>query len=220
MHSVARVGGRAGGRDEDGRVSVSVLVLAAGSSTRLGQRKQLLAYGEATLLDHVLETARGCEPQQLLCVIPADAPEIRERVSFAGVEVVENPHAGEGCSSSIAVALPRVSRSCDPLVLLLADQPGVTAGTVHTLLGGRGQAPLAACIYENGRGHPLAFARSAFAELAALHGDKGVWKLLDRRADLLREVPVSGLIPPDIDTWDDYRSVNDSAARRPAIGER
>jgi molybdenum cofactor cytidylyltransferase len=93
------------------------------------------------------------------------------------------------------------------LVLLLGDQPGVTPATVRALLDGRGDAPLAVCRYDDGRGHPFAFARSVFGELGALHGDKGVWKLLDRHGDAVAEVPVAGPVPPDVDTWDDYEAV-------------
>ena len=71
---------------------------------------------------------------------------------------------------------------------------------------GRGDAPLAVCRYDDGRGHPFAFARSIFGELAALHGDKGVWKLLDRAGDAVAEVRVPGDIPPDVDTWEDYEA--------------
>ena len=83
----------------------------------------------------------------------------------------------------------------DVLVLMLGDQPGVTADTVAALLAGRGDAPLAVCRYDDGRGHPLAFSRGMFEALSNLHGDKGVWKLLDRRADDVVDVPVAGPIP-------------------------
>ena len=79
--------------------------------------------------------------------------------------------------------------------------------SVRALLAGRGDAPYAACAYEDGRGHPLAFARSTFDDLSALHGDKGVWKLLDRHADQVVDVPTSGPIPRDVDTDADYRAV-------------
>jgi molybdenum cofactor cytidylyltransferase len=121
--------------------------------------------------------------------------------------VVENQSFGEGCSSSIAAALTSVDPRADVLLLMLGDQPGVTAATVRTLIGRRGEAKLAACAYEDGRGHPLAFARSTFDELAALHGDKGVWKLLDRHAEAVVDVPVPGRIPRDIDTDEDYRAL-------------
>jgi molybdenum cofactor cytidylyltransferase len=90
---------------------------------------------------------------------------------------------------------------------MLGDQPGVTPATVDALLAGRGGAPLAVCRYEDGRGHPLAFARPVFGALESLHGDKGVWKLLDRRADDVVDVPVVGPIPRDVDTEEDYAAV-------------
>ena len=93
------------------------------------------------------------------------------------------------------------------LVLLLGDQPGVTPGTVAALLAGRGKAPLAVCRYDDGRGHPFAFGRAVFGELAALHGDKAVWKLLDRRPHAVVDVPVPGAVPRDVDTWADYEAV-------------
>jgi molybdenum cofactor cytidylyltransferase len=186
---------------------VTGLVLAAGGSRRLGRPKQLLPYGDATLLDHTLAVARACDLDQLVCVLGGAADEVRAAVDLRGAEVVENRDFGEGCSSSIAAALGAVAPATDVLVLLLGDQPGVTPATVAALLGGRGDAPLAACRYDDGRGHPLAFARSTFADLAALHGDKGVWKLLDRRAADVADVPVPGTIPLDVDTWEDYEAV-------------
>jgi molybdenum cofactor cytidylyltransferase len=186
---------------------VTGLVLAAGGSRRLGAPKQLLPYEDRTLLDHVLDTARACRFDQLICVIGGSAEEVRARVELAGVEVVENPSFGEGCSSSIAAALNAVDPRAEVLVLMLGDQPGVTPQTVGALIAGRADAPLAACAYDDGRGHPLAFARAMFAELRQLHGDKGVWKLLDRHDVDVADVPVAGPIPRDVDTVDDYRAL-------------
>lgn len=186
---------------------VTGLVLAAGGSARLGRPKQLLPYGEATVLDQVLDTARACRFDQLMCVIGRSADEIRRRVDLDGTDVVENQSFGDGCSSSIATALDALDPRTAVLVLMLGDQPGVAAETVAALLAGRGDSPLAACVYEDGRGHPLAFARAMFDELRALHGDKGVWKLLDRHADEVVDVPVAGAIPRDVDTEADYRAL-------------
>lgn len=210
MHAVARVGGHA---ERGGALSVTGLVLAAGGSRRLGRPKQLLPYGSATLLDHVLDTARACPFDQRLCVIGGGADDVRAGVRLDDVEVVENLDFGEGCSSSIAAALGAVDPGCSVLVLMLGDQPGVTAESVSALLAGRGEAPIAACGYANGRGHPLAFSRSLFGELASLHGDKGVWKLLDRHGATAVDVPVDGRIPLDVDTLEDYEAVLAEAAR-------
>jgi molybdenum cofactor cytidylyltransferase len=183
------------------------LVLGAGGSKRLGRPKQLLPYAGGTLLGHVVGVARACPFDQLVVAIGGAAGAVRAGVDLRGAEVVVNEAYGEGCSSSIAAALAAVDPRCDVLVLMLGDQPGVTADTVGALLAGRGNAPLAVCRYDDGRGHPIAFARSVFGELARLHGDKGVWRLLDQRGDEVAEVSVAGSIPRDVDSEDDYRAV-------------
>jgi molybdenum cofactor cytidylyltransferase len=183
------------------------LVLGAGGSERLGRPKQLLPLGDGTLLGHVVGVARACAFDQLVVAIGGAADEVRAHVDLSGADVVVNDAYGEGCSSSIAAALRVVEERCDVLVLMLGDQPGVTSETVAALLAGRGDAPLAVCRYDDGRGHPIAFGRSVFGALAELHGDKGVWRLLDAAGGDVAEVPVAGPVPLDVDTAEDYEAV-------------
>jgi molybdenum cofactor cytidylyltransferase len=190
---------------------VTGLVLGAGGSKRLGRPKQLLPYGDGTLLGHVVETARACGFDQTIVALGGAADEVRAAVDLEGAEVVLNDAYGEGCSSSIAAALAVVHPRCDVLVLMLGDQPGVTADSVGKLLAALGGAPLAVCRYDDRRGHPIAFARGVFPALAELHGDKGVWRLLDQRSADAVEVAIAGRVPLDVDTPEDYRAVLDAA---------
>ncbi len=186
---------------------VTGLVLGAGGSSRLGRPKQLLPYGDATLLDHTVATARACHFDQIVVPLGGAAEDVRTTVDLSGVDVVVNYAFGKGCSSSIAAAVGTIDPRCETLVLMLGDQPGVTPDTVRALLEGRGDAPLAVCRYDDGRGHPLAFDRSVFDELTTLHGDKGVWRLLDERASEVVEVRLPGAVPLDVDTPEDYEAV-------------
>jgi molybdenum cofactor cytidylyltransferase len=186
---------------------VTGLVLAAGGSSRLGRPKQLLPYGDGTLLEHVVKTACSSPIDQLIVAVGGSAADVLASMDLRGAEVVVNESYGDGCSSSIAAALPLVDPAADVLVLMLGDQPGVTAATVCGLVQGSAGSPVGVCRYADGRGHPFAFSRSVFPELAELHGDKGIWKLLERRPEMVTEVPMAGTVPPDVDTWEDYEAL-------------
>ena len=185
---------------------VAVLVLAAGGSRRLGRPKQLLDYRGATLLDATLATAREAGTAQVVVALGGAADEVIERVDLAGTEVVLNPDFGDGCATSIRTALTHVRDDAAGVVLLLGDQPGVTAAAVLALVAGSGGHRVGVCAYDDAPGHPLWFDRSMFATLSGLHGDKAVWKLVEAGDDVVR-VPVAGPVPPDVDTWEDYQAL-------------
>ena len=186
---------------------VAGLVLAAGGSKRLGRPKQLLPFGTATLLDHMVATARGCAFDQLLIAIGGAADEVRAQVDLSGADVVVNDGYGQGCSSSIAAAMDALDPRARLLVLLLGDQPGVTSGTVAALLAGAATPTSRVCRYDDGLGHPFCFSRRLFETLRGLHGDKAMWKLVAAGGDDVARVPVSGPVPIDVDTWADYEAV-------------
>lgn len=185
-------------------MTTALLVLAAGRSARLGRPKQLLPFRGRPLLDAALTVARGCPADQRLVALGGAADDVRAAVDLDGFEVVVNAAYGTGCSSSIAAAVPALAPGTDVVVLLLGDQPGVTTDAVRLLLDGRGEASLAVCRYDDGIGHPFAFGRAVLPDLARLHGDKAVWKLLEQRAADVVEVRVPGPVPLDVDTQDDY----------------
>ena len=185
---------------------VTGLVLAAGASRRLGEPKQLLAYRGRTLLDATLSAARACGFGQLLVTLGAAGAQVRSTVDLGNAEVVENPEYSTGCSSSIAAALRSVDSRADGLVLLLGDQPGIKPSDVARLTADA-KGSMAVCRYDDGLGHPMWFRRDMFTELSRLHGDKAVWRLLHSGQYEVRELPVEGAVPVDVDTWQDYEAL-------------
>lgn len=186
---------------------VTVLVLAAGSSQRLGRPKQLLPYRGTTLLDTTLNLARTCGLDQVMVTLGGAGDDVRATVDLSDVVVVDNPDFGAGCGSSIAAAVDVLDERTDGIVLLLGDQPGVSAATVRRLVETAASSPLGVCRYADARGHPFWFGREVFGELRALHGDKAVWKLLESGRYPVIEVDAEGLVPLDVDTWDDYQAL-------------
>ena len=185
---------------------VAAVVLAAGSSRRLGRPKQLLPYRGATLLDATLAVARSAGLEQVVLALGAAADEVRGSADLTGVDVVLNPDFGDGCATSIRTALGRVRDDAVGVVLLLGDQPGVTAAAIAALVAQAGDHDVGVCAYDDGPGHPLWFHRRMFDTLTGLHGDKAVWRLVDTGDDV-EQVRARGSIPRDVDTWADYQAL-------------
>ena len=192
---------------------VTGLVLAAGGSRRLGAPKQLLPYQGGTILGATLETARNCGFDQLIVTLGGASAQVHERIDLDGLRVVENPEFGTGCSSSIVSALEVVDPRSDGIVLMLGDQPGLARASVARLIAEGRASPIAVCRYSDGIGHPFWLSRDIFGDLTRLQGDKGIWKLIESNRFPVAEIPVDGTVPLDVDTWDDYERLLDSATR-------
>ncbi|WP_431971974.1 nucleotidyltransferase family protein [Nocardia sp. bgisy134] len=190
---------------------VTGVVLAAGSSRRLGTAKQVLPYRDTTVLGATLDVVRSCALDQIIVTLGGAAEAVRRQVDLTGVEVVMADDFGSGCSSSLRSALSAVHPRAAGIVLMLGDQPGLSAATVDRLVAeGTTAAPITVCRYRDGVGHPFWLNRSTFGELARLHGDKAVWKLIESGRVAVSRLDVDAPAPLDVDTWDDYERLRAS----------
>jgi molybdenum cofactor cytidylyltransferase len=189
---------------------VSGLVLAAGTSSRLGEKtKQLLPWKGTTLVEWVIRQAEASPLDEVLVVVGHKADELRSQVKLTRARFVEAPGFHEGCTASIRSGLEAMDSRVEAAVFILGDQPGIESGTIAAVVDfwRRTRAPAVRVSYSGRPGHPLLFAKSLFEELKALHGDKGVWKLLDRHREWVKEIETDQAYPGDINTWEDYVKV-------------
>jgi molybdenum cofactor cytidylyltransferase len=194
---------------------VTGIVLAAGSSRRLGTPKQVLPYRDTTVLGATLDVARAAGFDQLIVTLGGAADAVRDAVPLDGADVVvvdDSGDFGTGCSASLRVALQRVDPQAAGIVLMLGDQPRMGPATVRRMVTQGPAADIMVCRYADGIGHPFWFSRSVFGELSQLHGDKGIWKLVESGRHPVRELAVDGPVPLDVDTWDDYRRLLESVS--------
>ena len=75
------------------------------------------------------------------------------------------------------------------------------------------RAPIAVRRYADGIGHPFWLGRKVFSEVAELHGDKGVWRMVESGSYEVRRIPIDDVLPLDVDTWDDYERLLATVAR-------
>ncbi len=185
--------------------AVTAVVLAAGSSRRLGSPKQLLPYRNTTLLDATLAAVRRCGLSQNIVTLGGAVRSVREAVDLTGFDVVQVEDFGTGCAASLRSALPLVRHDAAGIVLALGDQPELSVRAVRALLAVRDRAPIVVCHYRDGDGHPFWLGRSVFADLAVMHGDKAVWKLVESGRVAVHRLDIDADAPLDVDTWDDYQ---------------
>jgi len=179
----------------------SVLIPAAGASTRLGQAKQLLRHGKHTLIRHAIEAALCCGPAEIIVITGARETEIRQAAGDARVRWVHNPRWREGLGVSIASGVCAIAPDSDAALILLCDQWRIGPGDLQALLAAWRAAPGRIAAAQAG-GHftpPVIFPAAWFDALRRLTGDKGARGLLESDPGLVTAVPLENAAY-DLDT--------------------
>ncbi len=184
-------------------MKTGVILLAAGSSSRLGRPKQLINYQGKTLLQHSIEAARHSAADDLIVVLGSNADLIQTHIESKEVSVLVHAHWKDGMSSSMQCGLRHLieTRQVDQVVLMLCDQPFVHQGLLDQLMldkqtSGKG---IIACSYAGTVGVPALFDQKYFSELLALKGTEGAKKvILNHQEDtFLVDFPLGAV---DLDT--------------------
>ena len=189
-------------------MSSAGLVLAAGSSRRMGRPKQLLPVEGRPLLEGVVAAANASSLDEVVVVLGESALEIREGVDLGRARVVYNPEHLEGLGSSIRAGLASLDQGVDRVMVILGDQPAVDAELFDSLLRLQADSglPSAAVLFGDLLHPPVVLDRSLFSDLALLQGDVGCRALIRGRPELVAALParISRKHPIDIDTAEDY----------------
>jgi molybdenum cofactor cytidylyltransferase len=169
------------------------VILAAGSSSRLGQPKQLLLYENRPLVTRAAEAALAAGASPVIVVLGAHAEKIRTALAGLPILIVENPAWSEGMASSLRSGLaalesaspdnPATSGPVPGAVLLaLCDQPHFSASSIERLTSALTSTPgatIAATQHSSaGGGVPAIFARTHFPALHALRGPEGARRII------------------------------------------
>ncbi len=188
---------------------VGGVVLAAGSSSRMGgTQKLLLEFDGRPMVRHAVEAASEGGCHQIVVVYASD--DIKQALD-GHAELVHNPEARAGMSTSLRAGLNALRPDMEAALIMLGDQPLVGSRSVSTLLRSwrrEGSRPAVAMAGgDKARWTPpVVLSRELWPELEALEGDSGARQLLERHPELLDVVPAQGR-PDDIDTADDYAKI-------------
>jgi len=192
---------------------IAAVVLAAGSSTRMGRPKQTLAVHGKPMLQKVLDTLRESKVDAVVVVLGSRAREVERSLKLSYETVIVNPDFAEGMSGSIRTGLAEVEREADAVMVVLGDQPLVAATTIDALIDAyrRTKELVVLPVMGGRRGNPVLFDRELFPEIRLVRGDVGAKSVVMSHEDRVVEVPVDDRgILVDIDTPGDYSKVSTS----------
>jgi molybdenum cofactor cytidylyltransferase len=186
-----------------------IIILAAGSSSRLGRPKQNLLFSGKTLLQHTIDTAFDTVFRPIVVVLGANKEKIETSSQNTGITIVYNPDWAEGMASSIRIGIATIQQhQIDHVIIMLCDQPFVNSELVNALVEKQLQTdkPIIACSYNETVGVPVLFCRLLFDELLQLKGHNGAKKVLKFHPKDIATIPFEkGDI--DIDTPEDYEAL-------------
>ena len=190
----------------DRQNKVEVIILAAGGSRRMGEQKLLKKLAGKAIVRRAVETALASRAARVTVVVGSDAERVRAELADLPVHIVENRNWESGQGSSVACGVSALG-DCGAAILMVADQPFVTAEHLNRLMDAWAseRARIYASAVGGVQGNPTLFDAELFPELMALSGDKGARQLFGRygTCPVEQEEPQLFL---DTDTEDAFRN--------------
>ena len=191
-------------------MNVAAIILAAGSSSRMGRSKQMLEINGEKLLAKTVKTVLASQIRDVVVVLGAEEHVHRQILKAFAVSVVFNDQWTKGMGSSIKAGLHHLVSSgstCDAILIFVCDQPLLTPEIISTILQRFEQTkkPVIASGYANVPGVPVLFASSYFPKLEQLPDDHGAKSIIQQNpSDVVIVLFPGGEI--DLDTIEDYNT--------------
>ncbi len=200
------------------------LVLAAGMGRRMGATKQLLPFGERTVLQTVVDTLLAADLAGVTVVLGHRAGAVRHSLRDRPVQFCVNDAYREGMFSSVLCGLCGLPADADAVLIALGDQPQIETHVVQGVVQAYRESDKGIVIPISGgtRGHPVLINLSRYRrEIFALSGDEGLKPVMRGHPEDTLAVPVEdeGILR-DLDTPEDYRSEIKRMSRTRAPEER
>lgn len=186
-----------------------IIILAAGSSSRLGSPKQNLTFNGQTLLQRTVSTALAVNCRPVIVVLGGNADLVTPTLENFTADVVFNADWQQGMSSSIRTGIQHLQENHPEktsVILMLCDQPFVDEGILQKLIGAGKPGTIVASGYNDTIGPPAFFDGYYFPELLMLKGNEGAKHLLLKYKEQVVTVPFP-LGSLDIDTLEDFEKL-------------
>jgi len=175
---------------------LSVLIPAAGASKRLGQAKQLVRYGNGTLIQNAVDLALSIGPREVIVVTGANEKAVKDAVQHGQVRWIHNSDWSDGMGSSIATGASIISPDSSAVMILLCDQWRLQSPDLRLIAKTWRSNPerIVCSQAESQNMPPVIFPASFFSRLQALGNDSGARKILKEHPEILTPVALENAI--------------------------
>lgn len=188
------------------------IVLAAGTSSRLGRPKQLLEIDGQMLLAKTIAAVLASQLEQVVLVLGHECERIitalAERLSDPRIVVAVNERYREGMSSSLQHGLLQVAATFPSIMVILADQPFLDSGTIDLLLARfrSSDKDICAPCFKGRQGLPVIFSSRFYDDIMAIRGDVGARAIVNGNPECVLNVEIeNGACFFDIDCEEDLQ---------------
>ncbi|MEO9485736.1 MAG: nucleotidyltransferase family protein [Ekhidna sp.] len=193
------------------QVNIGLVVLAAGTSIRLGRPKQLVTFEGKTLLQRTMDCGGEDKFQSKVLVVGANADEILSETNCGSFDVCINERWKEGMAGSLKLGLEKsleLNPNLKALMILVSDQPFVRTDLLNEMIKlHTSESCIVICQYEGVNGVPALLGNEYFNEILALEGDQGAKKIIKNHLDHVKTITFDqGSF--DIDTPEDLKRLN------------
>lgn len=200
---------------------VGAIVLAAGQSRRMGRQKLLLPLAGQTLIGHIVDQLLAVPLDAVCVVIRAGDRRVPAALAGRAMQFVVNPERDGDMLSSVRAGLRALPRDYEAVLVVLGDQPSLTAGLVRRMIRASSGSDrgIVLPVHDGRRGHPLLFSMRYRDEVLSRFDELGLRGLLTAHAEDIVEVAADRSVLEDIDVPADYRRQVGQRRRRRS-GER
>lgn len=185
----------------------AILLLAAGASKRLGTPKQLLPFGETTLLEDTILKVLPLSERNVYVVLGAHAGRIEPIVKNLPIKIIKNENWESGMGSSISAGVCHIKqqKGIKKILITLVDLPLLKTSNYRELLNTYETSTKGISVtkYLNNKGVPVIFDSSYFESLSQLSGEEGAKSILIQNKSDVAYYDAN-IAYFDIDTKDDY----------------
>lgn len=186
--------------------AVTAIILAAGRSSRMGEFKPVLPFGNKTVIEACIGNLRAAGVEEIVVVVGYRADDVRNQLSDAAVKFATNSDPESEMSASIALGIRTIEATATAVLITPVDHPAVPPETIKKLIDAwRDGAKLVQPEFKGKGGHPVLIDLAFRDELLNLNSESGLRGFFSKHREQILRLPVnSPFVAQDMDTWDDY----------------